>query len=50
VGRTITLIVLREVEPCPRNALWEIFSFEAAKVAAGAGQGSVEFTRSPLSL
>jgi hypothetical protein len=36
VGRTITLIVLREVEPCPRNALWEIFSFEAAKVAAGA--------------
>jgi hypothetical protein len=37
VGRTITLIVLREVEPCPRNALWEIFSFEAAKVAAGAG-------------
>ena len=37
VGRSITLIVLREVEPCPRNALWEIFSFEAAKVAAGAG-------------
>jgi hypothetical protein len=36
VGRTITLIVLREVEPCPRNALWEIFSFEATKVAAGA--------------
>ena len=36
LGRTITLIVLREVEPCPRNALWEIFSFEAAKVAAGA--------------
>ena len=36
MGRTITLIVLREVEPCPRNALWEIFSFEAAKVAAGA--------------
>ena len=37
LGRTITLIVLREVAPCPRNALWEIFSFEAAKVAAGAG-------------
>jgi hypothetical protein len=37
LGRTITLIVLREVQPCPRNALWEIFSFEAAKVAAGAG-------------
>ena len=36
VGRTVTLIVLREVEPCPRNALWEIFSFEAAKVFAGA--------------
>ena len=36
VGRTITLIVLREVESCPRNALWAIFSFEAAKVAAGA--------------
>ena len=30
VGRTVTLICLREVEPCPRNALWEIFSFEAA--------------------
>jgi len=37
VGRTVTLICLREVEPCPRNALWEIFSFEAAKVVAGAG-------------
>jgi len=36
VGRTVTLIILREVEPCPRNALWEIFSFEAAKVFAGA--------------
>ena len=36
VGRTATLICLREVEPCPRNALWEIFSFEAGKIAAGA--------------
>ena len=36
VGRPITLIVLREVEPCPRNALWALFSFEAAKVAIGA--------------
>ncbi|WP_020503120.1 hypothetical protein [Lamprocystis purpurea] len=36
VGRTVTLIILREVEPCPRNALWEILSFEAAKVFAGA--------------
>jgi len=36
VGRTVTLIILRAVEPCPRNALWEIFSFEAAKVFAGA--------------
>jgi hypothetical protein len=36
VGRTVALIILREVEPCPRNALWEIFSFEAAKVFAGA--------------
>jgi hypothetical protein len=36
VGRMITLIVLREVETCPRNALWSLFSFEAARVALGA--------------
>ena len=36
VGRMITLIVLREVESCPRNALWSLFSFEAARVALGA--------------
>ncbi len=36
VGRNITLIVLREVESCPRNALWALFSFEAARVALGA--------------
>jgi hypothetical protein len=36
VGQSVTLIVLREVETCPRNALWALFSFEAARVARGA--------------
>ena len=35
-GQSVTLIVLREVEICPRNALWALFSFEAARVALGA--------------
>ena len=35
-GQCVTLIVLREVETCPRNALWALFSFEAARVALGA--------------
>jgi hypothetical protein len=34
--RTITVIVPREVEPVPRNALWELFSFEAERVVQGA--------------
>jgi hypothetical protein len=36
LSRTVTLIVPREVEPVPRNALWELFSFESAKVVQGA--------------
>jgi hypothetical protein len=36
VERTITVIVPREVEASPRNALWELFSFEAEKVVQGA--------------
>jgi hypothetical protein len=34
--RTITVIVPRELEPIPRNALWALFSFEAKKVVQGA--------------
>ncbi|WP_295427511.1 hypothetical protein [uncultured Thiodictyon sp.] len=36
VNRSVSIIVLREVEPAPRNALWDLFSFEAAKVQQGA--------------
>lgn len=36
LSREITLILPREVEPGPRNALWELFSFEAARVVQGA--------------
>ena len=36
VSRAVTLIVLREVEPTPRNALWDLFSFQAEKVQQGA--------------
>lgn len=36
LNREITLILPREVEPEPRNALWELFSFEAARVILGA--------------
>jgi hypothetical protein len=34
--RAITVIVPREVEPVPRNALWELFSFETERVVQGA--------------
>ena len=36
VSRTVNIIVLHEVEPAPRNALWDLFSFEAEKVRQGA--------------
>lgn len=36
LNRDITLIVPKEVEPHPRNALWELFSFEVERVAQGA--------------
>jgi hypothetical protein len=36
IGRTVTVIVPREVERAPRNALWELFSAEAERIAEGA--------------
>ncbi len=36
IGRRVTVIVPREVERAPRNALWELFSAEAERVAEGA--------------
>ena len=36
IGRSITVIVPREVERAQRNALWELFSAEAERVAEGA--------------
>jgi tetratricopeptide (TPR) repeat protein len=36
IGRPITVVVPREVERAPRNALWELFSAEAERVAEGA--------------
>ncbi len=35
-SQPMTIIVLKEVEIAARNALWELFSFEADKVAQGA--------------
>ena len=35
LNRYLTLIVPREVEAHPRNALWELFSFKAERVAQG---------------
>jgi hypothetical protein len=36
VSRAVTLIVLPEVASAPRNALWDLFSFQADKVQQGA--------------
>jgi hypothetical protein len=36
LSHLLTLIVLRDVEPAPRNALWELFSFQAEKIIQGA--------------
>ena len=36
IGRPVTVIVPRAVERAPRNALWELFSAEAERVAEGA--------------
>jgi hypothetical protein len=36
LSRELTLIVPREVDPHPRNALWALFSFEAGRIRQGA--------------
>lgn len=36
VSRAVTLIVLPEVASAPRNALWDLFSFQAKRVQHGA--------------
>lgn len=36
IGRPVTLIVPRQVERAPRNALWELFSAETERVRDGA--------------